>query len=111
MHAIQLGPEAQTPNSALSAMLRPLSFGGGELLGNQKIQVPSAGGPTALITSAPRTPLTRLEELKRRRFPPAGKEERVARALAALHQPGAIQLSAEDWRWFDENADSEEDLD
>jgi len=51
---------------------------------------------------------SRLEELKRRRFTPEGKAERVARALAALYQEESIKLSPEEWRWIAEDPDLED---
>ncbi len=50
----------------------------------------------------------RLEELMKQRFTPEGKAERVARALAALHQEEPIKLSPEEWKWVAEDADLEE---
>ena len=47
----------------------------------------------------------KLGELIRQRFPPEGKAERVARALAALGREQLINLSPEDWKWVAEDAD------
>ena len=50
----------------------------------------------------------KLEELKRKRFTPERKAERIARSLAALNQPMAIQLSPEEWRKIAEEVDLED---
>ncbi len=50
----------------------------------------------------------RLEELMKQRFTPEGKAERVARALAALHQEEPIKLSPEDWKWVADGANVED---
>ena len=50
----------------------------------------------------------RLEELVKQRFTPEGKAERVAKALAALHQEQPIKLSPEEWKWVAEDADLED---
>jgi hypothetical protein len=49
-----------------------------------------------------------LEELIRKRFPPEGKAERVARGLAALYQEPSIRLSAEEWKAILEETDAED---
>jgi hypothetical protein len=51
--------------------------------------------------SVPR-PSPRLEELIRKRFPAEGKAERIARALAALHEDEPIRLTPEQWKWVAE---------
>jgi hypothetical protein len=51
----------------------------------------------------------RLEELIRQRFTPEGKVERVAKAMAALYQREAIELSTEEWKWVAEDAELFED--
>jgi hypothetical protein len=50
----------------------------------------------------------RLEELMRQRFPVEGKVERIARALAALHQDEPIHLTPKQWRWVAEDPDLED---
>jgi hypothetical protein len=57
--------------------------------------------------SVPR-PSPRLEELIRKRFPPEGKAERVARGLAALRQEEKIKLTPEEWKWVAEDPDLED---
>ncbi len=52
--------------------------------------------------------LSRLELLKRAHFTPEGKAERVARALAALHEDERIKLSPEKWKWVAENSSIED---
>jgi len=54
--------------------------------------------------SVPR-PSPRLEELIRKRFPPEGRAERMARALAALQQNTPIRLTPEQWKWVAEDPD------
>ena len=51
------------------------------------------------------TPTSKLEALKRDRFPPEGKGERVAKSLAALKQQESIHLSPDEWRFFAEDVD------
>jgi len=50
----------------------------------------------------------RLDELVKQRFPADGKAERVAKALAALHQEEPIKLGPEEWRWVAENIELED---
>ena len=59
--------------------------------------------------SLPKLP-PRLEELVRKRFPPEGKAERVARGLAALHQDEKIKLTPEEWKWVAEDPDLEDEF-
>ncbi len=47
----------------------------------------------------------RLEELINLRLKREGRAERVARALAALHQEEPIKLSREEWKWVTEDDD------
>lgn len=49
-----------------------------------------------------------LQELVKQRFTPEGKVDRVAKALAALHQEQPIKLSPEQWKWVAEDADLED---
>jgi hypothetical protein len=55
-----------------------------------------------------RRALSRLEELKARRFVVIGRDARIARSLAAVRQASAIQLSRADWQWLSQNADLED---
>jgi len=50
----------------------------------------------------------RLEELIKQRFPAEGKAERVAKALAALHQEEPIKLRPEEWKWVAEDVELED---
>ncbi len=50
----------------------------------------------------------RLKELMKQRFTPEGKVERVARAIAALHQEEPIKLSPEEWKWVADDPDLED---
>ena len=52
----------------------------------------------------------RLERIKRLRFPLEGREKRIERALAALREPGTIELTAEEWREVAEEATEEQNL-
>lgn len=52
----------------------------------------------------------RLEELIKQRFPTEGKAERVAKALAALHQEESIRLSPEEWKWVAEDVALEDQV-
>jgi hypothetical protein len=51
---------------------------------------------------------TRLQELVKARFPHEGKSERIAQALAALHEEESIKLSSAEWKWVAEGADLED---
>jgi hypothetical protein len=54
-------------------------------------------------------PLTsRLEQLKRVRFSPENKAERVTRSLAALDQVERINLTPSEWRFVAEDPDIED---
>jgi hypothetical protein len=43
--------------------------------------------------------------MKLRRFTAEGREDRIARSLAALNQQETLQLSAEQWKYFAEDPD------
>ncbi len=58
------------------------------------------------INAQKRSP--RLEELIRGHFRPEGKEERIARASAALNQDEPIRLTPEQWKWVAEDPDLED---
>jgi len=62
------------------------------------------------ITSTFERPLSKLEELKARRFTAVGREERIARSLAVLREPIAVRLSEIDWQWLDEHTDIEDEF-
>jgi hypothetical protein len=49
------------------------------------------------------TPASKLEELKRQHFRPDTRTERIAKALAALHAPSALELTREQARDAAEN--------
>jgi hypothetical protein len=117
-----LGAESQSPAIKAGLPLREVSRG--SVLGNPSLQ---AGTPqfsedwfSVLHLSywlspyasraAPSQRFSRLESLKRERFAPEGKAERVARSLAALDQPPSIHLSAETWRQIIEEAESEDEF-
>jgi len=85
-------------------------YSSGGLLGNYATQLLGTSWELIFLMSPPGTPLSRLEELKARKFTTANRGERVARSLAALQQPGAIRLSEEDWRWLDEHSQIEDEL-
>ncbi len=53
-------------------------------------------------------PSPRLEELKKQRFTPAGRDERIARALAALNQKTSIDLPPAEWQRIAEDVDIED---
>jgi hypothetical protein len=82
----------------------------GSLLGNKSIQIVETSGNLLSVMSYPGTPLSRLEELKARKFTVADRRERVARSLAALQQPSSIRLNEVDWRWLDEHSSVEDEL-
>jgi hypothetical protein len=50
----------------------------------------------------------KLAELKKARFAPDGKEERIARSLAALNQEVGIRLSSEEWKRIIEDPELED---
>jgi hypothetical protein len=51
---------------------------------------------------------SRLEQLKRVRFTPENKAERVTRSLAALDQAERINLTPSEWRFVAEDPDIED---
>ena len=51
---------------------------------------------------------SRLEQLKRARFTPENKAERVTRSLAALNQVERIHLTPSEWRFVAEDPDIED---
>jgi hypothetical protein len=59
---------------------------------------------TKTAEKAPRR-LSKLAASKKKHFTPEGKAERVAKALAALHQDQPIRLSAEEWKRAVEEGD------
>jgi len=79
-----------------------LKSGQAQVLGGTQV-------PIHILSSRTR-PLTNLEELKARRFTAIGRDERMARSLAALSEPGAIHLTQADWQWLDENFAIEEEF-
>ncbi len=103
-----LGDKNQIPITNVPPRLRPRSSEVGGLLANYEMQVTGTVRDYPVSRLASKRPLTKLEELKARHFTLAGKAKRVAKSLAALQQPGTIQLSPEEWRWVAENADIEE---
>jgi hypothetical protein len=54
--------------------------------------------------------LSNLEKLKLRRFTLLGRQQRIARSLAALHQPSTIHLDAAEWVRVVENSEIEEEF-
>ena len=52
--------------------------------------------------------VSKLEGLKRQRFTPEQRPQRIAKALAALYEQEAIILSAEEWKQVAEDPDIEE---
>jgi hypothetical protein len=58
--------------------------------------------PAALLRSE------KLVEAKRERFTTEGKEERIAKSLAALKQPPSIRLASTEWRRIVEDPDLED---
>ena len=53
-------------------------------------------------------PSSKLEALKKERFRPETKAERMKKSLAALYQETRIKLSAEEWKRIAEDADIED---
>ena len=62
--------------------------------------------PTAIAVEP--TVSQRLIEAKMRNFPAQGRQERIAKGLAALSQPPSILLSTEQWREVAEDPDLED---
>jgi hypothetical protein len=54
--------------------------------------------------------LSNLEKLKLRRFTLLGRQQRIARSLAALRQPSTIHLDAAEWVRLVENSEIEEEF-
>jgi len=51
---------------------------------------------------------SRLDVHRGWRFRPEGREDRIARSLAAIDSPNTIHLDAESWRWIAEDVDVED---
>jgi len=115
-----LGAESQSPAIKAGLPLREVSRG--SVLGNPSLQ---AGTPQFsedwfsvlhlsywlspyALRAATSQRLSRLEALKRERFTPEGKAERVAKSLAALAEDETIQLTAQEWRLIAEDPDLED---
>jgi hypothetical protein len=81
--------------------------GGGLTLGNASLQF-FRHDIASLVLQQPLSPTAKLEALKRRHFTTETKAERIAKSLAALHQPETLNLLREDWRYFAENPDLED---
>jgi hypothetical protein len=58
--------------------------------------------------SSTKKPAASLQEFVRKQFPPEAKDQRVSRALAALHEEERIKLSPEQWKWVAEDPDLEQ---
>ncbi|MBO0798079.1 MAG: hypothetical protein J2P31_04585 [Blastocatellia bacterium] len=111
-----LGDRSQFP-LALSRDYSYVYSAGAGFLGNPNTQVvkneqelvrpirntESAERPIAFNFSS-----ARLEKLKRQKFTIEGKQERISKALAALYQEIAIELSPEAWRFIAEDPDLED---
>lgn len=80
------------------------------ILGNKRIQTLEYARNPFSVMSTFQAPGSKLEELKARKFTLVDRPQRVATSLAALQQPGAIQPSAEDWQWLDENSAIEDEF-
>jgi hypothetical protein len=76
---------------------------GGFGLGNASIQNPPIHRASSRAHFLRPTP--KLELMKLRRFTAEGREDRIARSLAALNQQETLQLSAEQWKYFAEDPD------
>lgn len=98
-----LGPQDQPVQ-----MPQPLR-GGGLGLGSVALQLPSVTRTTTIAHFLRPTP--KLELLKRQRFTLEGREERIAKSLAALSQPAGIDLTPEQWKHFAEDLDLDDDED
>ena len=53
-------------------------------------------------------PPASLQELLRKQFTAADKNQRVSRALESLNEDERIKLSPDQWKWVAEDADLEE---
>ncbi len=53
-------------------------------------------------------PSPALEVLVRQRFAPEGKEDRVSRALQALHEQVPMKLTPRQWKWVAEDPEVED---
>ena len=96
------------------------ALSGGGLLGNGALQSASMAknewtslsgftsskkAPVVSVVAEEVSPVSKLEALKRERFRPEGKAERIAKSLAALNQSEPIELSLEEWRLITEDPD------
>lgn len=120
-HQQTFGNEAQKPPSLAGTSPPAWSVYSGGLLGNEAIQ-PAIPSWVAQVLSHPgygvpnyrslrpsaTAAISRLEALKRTRFTPESKDERVAKSLAALNQEESIHLTPGEWRWVAEDIDLED---
>ena len=65
----------------------------------------SKKAPVVSVVTEEVSPVSKLEALKRERFRPEGKRERIAKSLAALNQSEPTELSLEEWRLITEDPD------
>jgi hypothetical protein len=95
------------------------SFRAGGLLDNNLVQsaarLSGAQGSSLEIkqqriysTASLNPPPSKLELLKKQRFKPEHKTQRVAKSLAALNKQSPINLSPEEWQHIAEDADIED---
>ncbi|SRR6185436_6247714 len=99
-------PPSLGPPSPVSDGRHAHAFQGN--LGNHNAQRPP-GRRFELQSPSERVPPTsRIDELKRRHFTVQGKDERIARSLAALNQKVTIELTAQQWRRIAEDPDIED---
>ena len=101
-----LGAYSQIPPHWGNLSRRTQSVG---LLHNRNVQIPFSDKvelPDTLLPTSQHS--SKLEELKKRRFTDEGKDERIARSLAALNQQTSIHLSPEEWKLIAEDPDIED---
>lgn len=90
--------EGETVVISPEAQLQPLP----------KLEGQSPDGWKDAIYEEGRPVTSRLEQLKRVRFTPENKAERITRSLAALDQIERIQLTPSEWRVVAEDPDIED---
>ncbi|MBI2264333.1 MAG: hypothetical protein HYU64_04070 [Armatimonadetes bacterium] len=78
------------------------------LLNDRMVQAGGQNINALLAQMITETRESKLDKLKREKFAPAGKAERVNRSLAALRQRQPIILDSATWKWIAEDPDIED---
>jgi hypothetical protein len=112
--------ESQQPSVAVLDVLVPRLSHHSGLLGNLRAQAPTTAVPefqeeelwlwaTLNKQFGAARPESKLAILKRQKFTPAGREQRIRLALAALEAPQRTNLTLEQWKSVIEEVGNEDE--